>query len=86
MEQQMATGAAAHRHKHGRKPISQKVVTSIIDGLKQIYFHKVCVDLAAIFTMRPCLRSAVVRFTGRLLCVWGGGAACMDMVASQELV
>lgn len=34
----------AHRHKHhGRKPLPQKVVTSIIDGLKQIYFHKVCV-------------------------------------------
>jgi hypothetical protein len=45
MEQQMATGAAAHRHKHGRKPISQKVVTSIIDGLKQIYFHKVRVHI-----------------------------------------
>jgi hypothetical protein len=40
MEQQMAA-AAQQRHKHGRKPISQKVVTSIIDGLKQIYFHKV---------------------------------------------
>lgn len=40
MEQQFAA-AAAHRHKHGRKAISTKVVTSIIDGLKQIYFHKV---------------------------------------------
>jgi hypothetical protein len=41
LEQQMA--AAGQRHKHKTKPISAKVVTSIIDGLKQIYFHKVCV-------------------------------------------
>jgi len=43
MEQQAAAAAAAghHRHKNARKPINQKVVTSIIDGLKQIYFHKV---------------------------------------------
>lgn len=40
MEQQMAA-AAQQRHKHGRKPFPHKVVTSIIDGLKQIYFHKV---------------------------------------------
>jgi hypothetical protein len=33
--------AAGQRHKHKSKPISSKVVTSIIDGLKQIYFHKV---------------------------------------------
>lgn len=37
-----AAAAAGHRHKHGRKPIPAKVVTSIIDGLKQVYFHKVC--------------------------------------------
>jgi hypothetical protein len=40
MEQQMAA-AGQQRHKHGRKPVPQKVVTSIIDGLKQVYFHKV---------------------------------------------
>eukprot|EP00775_Hariotina_reticulata_P005540 gene5540-5776_t len=38
LEQQFA-GLASKRH--GKKPVPQRIVTSIIDGLKQIYFHKV---------------------------------------------
>jgi hypothetical protein len=43
MEQQAAAAAAAARHaRHGaRKPLPSKVVTSIVDGLKSVYFHKV---------------------------------------------
>lgn len=54
MEQQFAA-AAVHRHKHGRKTIPSKVVTSIIDGLKQIYFHKVSWSHAAALKSRGCV-------------------------------
>jgi hypothetical protein len=39
LEQQIANSLASKRH--GKKPVPQRIVTSIIDGLKQIYFHKV---------------------------------------------
>eukprot|EP00878_Enallax_costatus_P017605 GHUV01018497.1.p1 GENE.GHUV01018497.1~~GHUV01018497.1.p1 ORF type:complete len:533 (+),score=105.10 GHUV01018497.1:417-2015(+) len=46
LEQQMAASTAGSSRrsiggKHHRKPVPQRVVTSIVDGLKQVYFTKV---------------------------------------------
>lgn len=37
----LCPGAGGKRGKDGKKPVPMKVCTSIIDGLKQIYFQKV---------------------------------------------
>lgn len=47
LEQQMAASTSSSRRSlngNRKKPIPQKVVTSIVDGLKQVYFQKVSRD------------------------------------------
>jgi hypothetical protein len=49
-----AAAGGSRRHVARNKPLPQKVVTSIIDGLKQIYFHKVCVHVLCVTLCAVC--------------------------------
>lgn len=68
MEQQMAAAAAAAGKRGARKAVPARVVTSIIDGLKQIYFHKVTggAGLQHMHSLAAARDFAAVQHTGVL--------------------